>query len=305
MIPEDGAVRNAGDVVPTAVIEPFRMGDVAYIKRRDVAFRTADEGDDVAVDGRLTTHEALVQRDGDRLLVGGDSLRGEDVEILVVGGDEFAVEGGEGVVVVIDAERIRRCDKDLGDGAVQIEPALAVAEIAGDDSVDVTIRQIVVVEDADPVEVEDVFRGCEIRNVEKTQFATASMPCDDAAIHIDMEDLREVRFGRMRITRDFAERIVRQDVVDADAVWAFCGVEAVAMDGDVVCASHRLCADDGDVIRRNFTDFDARMGAGEEGDIVFVIGGETDLHMARNVDCLESRNDRIWHNFRRDKRLRL
>lgn len=39
-----------------------------------------------------------------------------------------------------------------------------------------------------------------------------------------MEDLREVRFGRMRVTRDFAERIVRQDVVDADAVWTFCGV---------------------------------------------------------------------------------
>ena len=151
MIPEDGAVRNAGDVVPTAVIEPFRMVDVADIKCRNVAFRTADESDDIAVDGRLAAHEALIQRDGDRLFVGGDRLRSEDVEILVVGGDEFAVEGGEGGVVVIDAERIRRCDTYFGDGAVQIEPALAVAEIAGDDSVDVAIRQIVVVEDADPV----------------------------------------------------------------------------------------------------------------------------------------------------------
>ena len=138
------------------------MGDVTDIKRRDVAFRAADESDDVAVDGRLAAHAVLVQRDGDRLFVGGDGLRSEDVEILVVGGDEFAVEGGEGVGVVVDAERIRRCDKDLGDGAVQIEPALAVAEIAGDDSVDVAVRQIVVVEDADPVEVEDVFWGGEI-----------------------------------------------------------------------------------------------------------------------------------------------
>lgn len=162
MIPEDGTVRNAGDVVPTAVVEPFRMGDVADIKRRDVAFRAADEGDDVAVDRRLAAHEALVQWNGDRLLIGGDSLRSENVEILVIGGDEFAVEGGEGVVVVINAERIRRCDKDFGDGAVQIEPALAVAEIAGDDSVDVAVRQIVVVEDADPVEIEDVSRGGEI-----------------------------------------------------------------------------------------------------------------------------------------------
>ncbi len=225
------------------------MGDIADIKRRDIAFRTADEGDDVAIDGRLAAHEALVQRDGDRLFVGGDGLRCEDVEILVVGGDEFAIEGGVGVVVVIDAERIRRCDKYFGDGAVQIEPALSVAEIAGDDSVDVMIRQIVVIEDADPVEIEDIFGGGEIRDVEKTQFAAAAMPCDDAAIHIDMEDLREVRFGRMCVTRDFAERIVRQDVVDADAVGTFCGVEAVAMDGDVVCASHRLRADDGDVIR--------------------------------------------------------
>ena len=162
MIPEDGTVRNAGDVVPTAVVEPFRMGDVADVKRRDVAFRAADEGDDVAVDGRLAAHEALVQWDGDRLFVGGDRLRGKDVEILVVGRDEFAVEGGEGVVVVIDAERIRRRDKDFGDGAVQIEPALAVAEIAGDDTVDVMVCQIVVIEDADPVEVEDVFGGGEI-----------------------------------------------------------------------------------------------------------------------------------------------
>ena len=160
--PEDGTVGNAGDVVPTAVLQPFRMGDVADIKCRDVAFRTADEGDDVAVDGRLAADAALIQWDGDRLFVGGDSLRCEDVEILVVGGDEFAVEGGEGVVVVINAECIRRCDKDFGDWAVQIEPALAVAEIAGDDSVDIMVRQIVVVEDADPVEVEDVFRGGEI-----------------------------------------------------------------------------------------------------------------------------------------------
>ena len=291
--------------MPTAVVEPFRMGDVADIKCRDIAFRAADEGDDVAVDRRLAAHEALIQRDGDRLFVGGDGLWSEDVEILVVGGDEFAVEGGEGVVVVIDAERIRRCDKYFGDGAVQIEPALAVAEIAGDDSVDVAIRQIVVVEDADSVEIEDVFRGGEIRNVEKTQFAAAAMPCDDATILIDMKDLREVRFGRMCVTRDFAERIVRQDVVDADAIWTFRCVEAVAMDGDIVCASHRLCADDGDVVRRNFADFDSRVGACEEGDVVFVIGGATDLHMARDVDRLESRNDRIWHNFRRDKRLRL
>ena len=249
MIPENGAVRNAGDVMPTAVVEPFRMGDVADIKCRDIAFRAADESHDVAVDRRLAAHEALVQRDGDRLFVGGDGLRSEDVEILVVGGDEFAVEGSEGVVVVIDAERIRRCDKDFGDGAVQIEPALAMAEITGDDTVDVMIRQIVVIEDADPVEIEDIFGGGEIRDVEKTQFAAAAMPCDDATILIDMKDLREVRFGRMRVTRDFAERIVRQDVVDADAVGTFCGVEAVAMDGDVVCASHRLRADDGDVIR--------------------------------------------------------
>ncbi len=199
MTPEDGAVRNAGDVVPTAVLQPFRMGDVADIKCRDVAFRPADEGDDVAVDGRLAAHAVLVQRDGDRLFVGGDRLRGEDVEILVVGGDEFAVEGGEGVVIVIDAERIRRCDKDFGDGAVQIEPALAVAEIAGDDSVDVAVRQIVVVEDADPVEIEDVLRGGEIRDVDETQFAAAPVPCDDATVRIDMEDLREVASRRMLV----------------------------------------------------------------------------------------------------------
>ncbi len=77
------------------------------------------------------------------------------------------------------------------------------------------------------------------------------------------------------------------------------------MDGDVVRASHRLCADDGDVVRRNFADFDARVGAGEEGDVVFVIGGAADLHMAGDINRLESRNDRVWHNFRRDKRLRL
>ena len=38
MVPEDGAVRNAGDVMPTAVVEPFRMFQVADIERRDVAF---------------------------------------------------------------------------------------------------------------------------------------------------------------------------------------------------------------------------------------------------------------------------
>ena len=38
MIPENGAVRNAGDVMPTAVVEPFRMFQVADIERRDVAF---------------------------------------------------------------------------------------------------------------------------------------------------------------------------------------------------------------------------------------------------------------------------
>lgn len=77
------------------------------------------------------------------------------------------------------------------------------------------------------------------------------------------------------------------------------------MDGDVVRASHRLRADDGDAVRRNFADFYSCMGAGEEGDVVFVVGGAADLHMAGDIDCLESRNDRIWHNFRRDKRLRL
>ena len=199
MIPENGAVRNAGDVMPTAVVEPFRMGDVADIKCRDIAFRAADESHDVAVDRRLAAHEALVQRDGDRLFVGGDGLRCEDVKILVVGGDEFAVEGGEGVVVVIDAERIRRCDKYFGDGAVQIEPALAVTEIAGDDSVDVAVRQIVVVEDADPVEIEDVLRGGEIRDVDETQFAAAAVPCDNTTIRIDMEDLREVASRRMLV----------------------------------------------------------------------------------------------------------
>ena len=77
------------------------------------------------------------------------------------------------------------------------------------------------------------------------------------------------------------------------------------MDGDIVGASHWLCSDDGDVIVRNFADFDSRVGAGEEGDVVFVIGGAADLHMVGDVDRLESRNDRIRHNFRRDKRLRL
>ena len=46
----------------------------------------------------------------------------------------------------------------------------------------------------------------------------------------------------------------------------------------------------------------AHCGAEEE---VFVIGGAADLHMVGDVDRLESRNDRIRHNFRRDKRLRL
>ena len=49
------------------------------------------------------------------------------------------------------------------------------------------------------LEIEDIFGGGEIRDVEKTQFAAAAMPCDDATVHIDMEDLREVRSGRMLV----------------------------------------------------------------------------------------------------------
>ena len=118
MTPENGAVRNAGQVMPCAVLKQFWMFQVTAIKRCDVAFGTADECDDGAIDGWLASDFTFAQRNGDRLFIGGDGLRVEDVEFLEIGGDEFAVEGGEGVVVVVDAQIVRWRGDDFGNVSV-------------------------------------------------------------------------------------------------------------------------------------------------------------------------------------------